>query len=255
MIGFIFMLTFFATEAFAWGQKGHRIIAEVAAQYMTTKARKKTDALLGHHGLVYWSNFADEIKSDTIYRDSYDWHFQDLDAGLSDSVIVAMRADYPSVGGRLFEKLDSLTDVLRYHPNDTAALWFVVHLMGDYYCPMHMAHLADKGGNMVKIKWFNERTNLHAVWDSKLIEARGYSYSEYVQFLMDVYGSERRVIEQKTEAELLLDNYNLCNAIYAYQTDWNGNTYHYVYHWHAAMEHQLYTAAVRLAKRMNEIYK
>lgn len=250
----LLLLVFACTDLWAWGQKGHRIIGEVAYTYLSPVARRKTDAVLGRHGLVYYANRPDEIKSDTIYLDSSDWHYQDLDAGLTDEAVAAMWTDYPDVGGRLLMKLDSLTTVLKQNPKDQDALWFVVHLMGDLYCPMHTAHLDDKGGNEVKMKWFGDRTNLHTVWDTKLIEARGYSYTEYAEFLIDTYGAERRPIEQKKPAELLVANYHLCNAIYDYQAGWDGNTYHYIYRWHEPMEHQLYTAGVRLAKLLNSIY-
>ena len=54
----------------------------------------------------------------------------------------------------MFRALDSLVTVLKAGKGDAHTLRFVVHLSGDRYCPMHMAHLDDKGGNTVKMKWF-----------------------------------------------------------------------------------------------------
>ena len=34
---------------YAWGQKGHRIVAQVAYDNLTNKARKQIDAVLGKH--------------------------------------------------------------------------------------------------------------------------------------------------------------------------------------------------------------
>lgn len=252
----ILFLVFVCTDLLAWGQMGHRVIGEVAYTYLTPKARRKTDALLGYNGLIYLSNRADEIKSDTtIYPDSYDWHFQDLDAGLSDSALVAMWTDFPKENGRLFMKLDSLSRVLIEHRNDTDALWLYIHLIGDFYCPMHIAHSTDLGGNRVKMKWFGEPTNLHTVWDTHIIQSQGYSYTEYADYLIATYGADKKTIERRTLAEQTLINYQLCNAIYDYQSTWDGNTYHYIYRWHGPMEYQLYAAGVRLARALNLIYK
>ena len=167
----------------AWGQKGHRIIAQVAYDNLSCSTRRKIDKVLGAHGAIYLANWPDEIKSDTIYPYSHDWHYQDLPAGLSDSALVAMRTDYPTKGGNLFRAMDSLVNVLRANKQDKVALTFLVHLSGDVFCPMHMGHLDDKGGNRVKCKWFGQKTNLHAIWDGKIIESRGYSYTEYAHYV------------------------------------------------------------------------
>ena len=130
---------------------------------------------------------------------------------------------------------------------------FIVHLSGDRYCPMHMAHMDDKGGNAVKMKWFGRETNLHSVWDSKLIDSQGYSYTEYAQKLEREYAHKQREIEQATDAELLLMSYHVTEEIYRYQQTWDGNAYHYIYRWRQPMEYQLYVAGIRLAKLLNGI--
>lgn len=252
----ILFLLLACTDLLAWGQLGHRVIGEVAYAYLSPRARRQADAILGQHGLVYYSNWADEIKSDsTIYPDAYDWHYQNLDSGLSDSLIGTMMTDFPKDNGRMFMKLDSLSSVLSQHRTDTDALWWYVHLVSDFYCPMHTAHSDDRGGNRVRMKWFGEPTNLHTVWDTHLLRSQGYSYTEYARFLIATYGRDRKTIERRSLSEQLVINYHLCSAIYDYQPTWDGNTYHYIYRWHQAMEYQLYTAGVRLARALNLIYK
>ena len=245
------VLCAYAMPALSWGQKGHRIIAQIAYDHLSKKAKKQVDAVMGERGMIYWANWPDEIKSDTIYPTSYDWHFQDFDGGLSDEQIADALVHYPKEGGNLFRALDSLVRM----PKTPHTLRFIVHLSGDRYCPMHMAHMDDKGGNKVKMKWFRQETNLHNVWDEKLIDSRGYSYTEYAQMLEDTYGHERAQIERATDVELLVQSYHITEAIYAYQKMWDGNTYHYIYRWHEPMEHQLYIAGIRLAKLLNELYR
>ena len=155
----------------------------------------------------------------------------------------------------MFRALDSLVTVLKAGKGDAHTLRFVVHLSGDRYCPMHMAHLDDKGGNTVKMKWFGENTRLHTVWDTKLIESQGYSYTEYAEKLELEYGLAKKYINAQTDATLMLDTYHLTSDIYEYQTTWDGNTYHYIYRWHTEMEQQLFIAGIRLAQLLNEIYR
>ena len=249
----------YSVPALAWGQKGHRIIAKIAYDNLNKKARKQVDALLGKQGMIYWSNWPDEIKSDTIYPTSYDWHFQDFDGGMSDSLVADALIHYPKEGGNLFRALDSLVNTQRDHVPDTKdqehVLRFIVHLSGDRYCPMHTAHMDDRGGNDIKMKWFKEDTRLHTVWDTHLIESQGYSFSEYAEKLEIEYAAEKRAIEQMSDTELLLQNYHFTEAIYDYQQTWDGNTYHYIYRWRIPMERQLYIAGIRLAMLLNSIYK
>ena len=170
-----------------------------------------------------------------------------------------MVMDCPKVNGRLFSVHDSLVYNMAaekvYDSNRDHTLRFIVHLSGDLYCPMHMGRKEDRGGNLIPMTWFGKPTNLHEVWDDKLIESQGYSYSEYAQMIEDTYAPLKREIEQRSESQLLLDNYHFTESIYAYQQVWDGNTYHYIYTWHELMEKQLYVAGIRLAKLLNEMFK
>ncbi len=242
-----------AFQAFAWGPKGHRIVAQVAYDYLNNKARKQMDKVLGKHGMVYLSTWPDEIKSDTIYPTSFTCHYQDLDGGMSDAEVVATLTNYPQEGGDLWMALDSLEAYISKNPNSRDALVFYVHLYADRYCPMHTAHLDDQGGNKVKLKWFGQNTSLHSVWDSKLIENKGFSYTEYANYLHDVYGKEYKAIKKLTEQETLLHTYHLTDAIYQYQSIWSGNSYHYAYQWSQAVEYQMYLAGVHLAQILNQL--
>ena len=100
----------YAVPAFGWGQEGHRIVAQIAYDNLTRKARKQVDKLLGDHGLIYRANWGDEIKSDNIYPQSISdgWHFQDFDPGMSDSLVADALTHYPKEGGNLYRALDSL---------------------------------------------------------------------------------------------------------------------------------------------------
>ena len=250
----LFFLSLCVLSVFAWGAKGHRIVAQVAYDNLSAKTRKQVDAVLGKHGMIYLASWADEIKSDTIYPQSYDWHYQDLDGGLTDEQVVAMLTNYPQEGGSMFRVLDSLELELQNNPSNHDALAFYVHVYADRFCPMHVAHLDDQGGNKVKMKWFGQNTNLHSVWDAKIIDSKGFTYTEYVAYLHDVYGAKKKSVMKMTDEETILMTYHVTDAIYQYQNTWNGNAYHYSYYWIDEMEWQLYTAGVKLAQALNDIF-
>jgi nuclease S1 len=70
-------------------------------------------------------------------------------------------------------------------PQRAVALAWVVHLVGDIHQPLHAGQLQDRGGNLTCVAWMGEPSqriysdgkimcsgaNLHAVWDSRLLEA------------------------------------------------------------------------------------
>ena len=250
----LLMLALPAGELLAWGSTGHRIVGQIAYDNLNCRARHRLDRLLGKKGIIYWANWADNIKSDTIYPTSYDWHYQDYNPGMPDSAVLATLTDYPKVGGNLLRATDSLIALLRVDCDNVDALKFLIHLMGDRFCPMHTGHLDDLGGNRVRVEWFRQPHNLHWVWDEGIINAVGYSYTEYAEYIEHKYRKERKAIRGMTWEALLLHNYHFTEAIYAYQESWNGNCYNYVYHFAEAMEWQLYAAGIRLAKLLNELY-
>lgn len=256
----LFVAVFFLSllplqDILAWGQEGHRIVCQIAYDNLSCCARHKIDKILGKNGLVYWANWADEIKSDdAVYPESFDWHFQDLNGGMSDSAVVAALSNYPAEGGNLFRVSDSLKNVLRQDRRNFDALRFLIHIEGDRFCPMHTAHLDDLGGNKVKVKWFSRNTNLHSIWDAAIIESQGYTYSEYAQRLENVFRSEKKAIRKMTNEDVLLHNYHFTERIYDYQNTWDGNAYHYVYKFVGDMEWQLYAAGIRLAQILEAIY-
>ncbi len=239
---------------FAWGAVGHRIVAQVAYENLDCSARKKVDKLLGTRGIVYTSSWADEIKSDTIYPQSYGWHFQNLRSGMTHAELDALYNNNLAEGEHLFYAMDSLTNLLRKDHSNVDALKFLIHFAGDLGCPMHMGRPDDKGGNKVQMRWFGKGTNLHTVWDRWLIEYAELSYSEFATYLEEQYGNQKKAIQKMTDLECIYQTYAIQNAIYEYQELKDSNTYHYAYRFRQDLDISLYTAGIRLAQLLNELY-
>lgn len=239
----------------AWDAVGHRIVAEIAYQNLTKKARKQVDAVLGTRGMVYKASWADEIKSDTIYPNSYGWHFQNLRGGLTEQDITNLYNNPKAEGEHLFYALDSLTKVLQNDKNNADALKFVVHIVGDMFQPMHLGHPDDKGGNKVQIRWFGKGTNLHSLWDRWLIENTQYTYSEYVDYLNDYYADQKEQLQRLSLLDCLFITYQRQQQIYEYQELGDKNNYHYAYRFRTDLDLSLYTAGLQLANLLNELYR
>jgi len=66
---------------------------------------------------------------------------------------------------------------------EPCALVFLVHFIGDCHQPLHIGWGSDRGGNEVKVTWFGTATNLHEVWDDKIIQRWTTSISSAVSQL------------------------------------------------------------------------
>ena len=253
---FLLLMIFVSMSSYGWDAVGHRVIAELAYRNLNAHTRKQVDKLLGTRGIVYFSSWADEIKSDTIYPQSKNgWHFQNLRSGLSDADVLDFYHQELGGGKYLFYVLDSISSALKAGRSDADQLKFVVHLMGDFFQPMHLGRPEDKGGNRVQMRWFNQGTNLHSVWDGKLISYTHFSYQEYADYLTDKYGEKKKQVWKMSIEDCVLQTYHLQNEVYDYQAQGDDNTYHYAYRFRESLDWQLYTAGIQLAKRLTEIFK
>ena len=65
-------------QSMAWGQLGHRIVAEIANGYLTPKAKIEVAKILGNESLAISSTWADFIRSDSNYKYLAQWHYIDF---------------------------------------------------------------------------------------------------------------------------------------------------------------------------------
>ena len=73
------IFVFCTTQAWAWGSEGHRIVAEIAEQYLQPSASHEVRDLLAIENattLAEVANWADEIRGQR--RNTARWHFVDI---------------------------------------------------------------------------------------------------------------------------------------------------------------------------------
>ena len=180
MIKILIVYTLLFSFVLGWGKTGHRITGKIAETYLTKNAKTQIKKIMGHHDLSRMSNWADEIKSDPNWKIANDWHWCTIPDDES------YKKDKHS--GQAVEKINEFIATLKNKKSKKEekqiALKFIVHLIGDLHQPLHVGNGLDRGGNDVRLKWFNESTNLHSIWDSKLIDFQKLSYSEYANYIL-----------------------------------------------------------------------
>ncbi|MGB0714413.1 MAG: S1/P1 nuclease [Phycisphaerae bacterium] len=220
----------FAAPSFGWGNEGHLIVGEIAWQQLTSEAKAgvlailKTDENKKYHRLSHATLWADDIKNRKHpENDKYGWarplHYVNLPKDKKTYQITRdcrLKSDCPSnivcpSRNCVVEAINFYAEVLRTNsrtPEEKLiALKFLAHFVGDLHQPLHAGLAEDRGGNDIKVKFYGKQRNLHAVWDSSIIERHielnrwgGAGWRTYAQSLQDLLKpSDRRMWLQATK--------------------------------------------------------
>lgn len=251
---FCFSLSFsFATED-DWGQNGHRATGEIAESHLTKKAKKAIEKILNGKSLAIVSTYADEIKSDSEYREFGPWHYVNLPAGET-----KYSQESASPEGDLLAALRKCREVLKDKNSSREEKEFylkmLVHFMGDLHQPLHTGRGEDKGGNDIQVRWFNDGTNLHSLWDSKMIDSYDMSYTELAANTADLTEKQIEEISKGTFEDWMYESKELSEKVYASAEIGEKLSYRYMYDWFPVVREQLQKGGIRLAEVLNEIYK
>ena len=250
-------------SAFGWGPKGHDVVAAIAEQHLTKKAKKAIDEILDGKSIVYYSSWMDNIQNSPYWENGYNktktWHYANVDKGHTYQTMSKNEAGDVITGlefltKELTENYDNLTDSTR-----ADYVKMIVHMVGDMHCPMHAGRLSDRGGNGTKVKWFGQNTNLHSIWDSKMIDsARKWSYSEWVDQLDRTDKKFKSSVMRGTYEEWFKETVEGAASIYEYVESMgkdNPNlSYQFVYDFSHLLEDRLLVGGYRLAYVLNMIF-
>lgn len=169
-----------ASPAAAWGPIGHRVSADLAERNISGRTRAHVEEILGTEGLPEAATWPDEQRSnpEPFWRETASpYHYVTLPVGQK-----ADQLEHPPEGDSV-TALERFTAVLRdpaaSREDKARALRFVVHIVADLHMPLHAGKPGDRGGNDVKVLWFNVPQNLHWVWDEGIINRQELSFSEY----------------------------------------------------------------------------
>ena len=241
----------------AWGSEGHRIAGQIADSYLTPKARAAIKTILGNETIAIASNWADFIKSDPNYNYLYNWHFIDLDKLYT----------YPELEDYLnhdtnvdaYTKLNFLIGELKKKnitkENKLLYLRVLIHVVEDVHQPMHTGHTEDKGGNDIKVSWFNNPTNLHSLWDSQLIEFQQLSYTEYTASINHTTIMQRNEWQKEPLSQWIYESHQIADKLYSEVKSGDTlNAYKYNFSHIDIVNQQLLKAGVRLAGVLNQLF-
>ena len=247
----IALLLFINVEAFSWGQIGHRTVGHIAEKYLTRKARKKVRKIMDNQRLSYISTWMDEIKSDDDYDYAYDWHWVTIPEGQTYDVTEK------NSNGDLIMTIERLIDELEKgglsKKVEQEHIMMLVHLIGDIHQPLHVGTGEDKGGNDVRLEWFGDRSNLHRVWDSEMINSKQLSSIEFAHSIDHQPLDQIEKWQSSNVMDWALESIALRDQVYDIPED-KDLGYNYMYQNWETVEKRVLQAGVRLAAVLNKIY-
>jgi hypothetical protein len=193
---FCALILLFSSHAYGWSREGHELVATLAEARLTPAARAEVQRLLAGEpvptlaGVAAW---ADDIRSESrsagnpLGELSSHWHYLNLPRGSDCAYVPARDCPYGDcVIGAINTQRGLLADRTQPLAVRRNALKFLVHFVGDVHQPMHAGYGDDRGGNNFQIQYrgrgapAGEGTNLHKIWDFRLLRSADLGRAEYV---------------------------------------------------------------------------
>lgn len=172
-------ILYFSQETMAWGPKGHIVVGEIAQMNLLPEVEEKIRKNFNIKNLARVANWADEVKTK---RGQKSWHYTNI---ASKSSVYKPERDCPD-GHCVTEKILFFANVLN-NPGSVLsrkeALKYLVHFVGDVHQPLHLGNKEDRGGNNIAVRYHNEETNLHALWDGDLVLGENKNLLKYARSL------------------------------------------------------------------------
>ena len=245
---FLLLLTL-PTQSFAWGKKGHELVAEIAFNYLDSATKQAVMKYLKNITIEEAATWMDENRSNRFYDYMRTWHYIDIDKG---------QEYQPSTEKNMLTILNSAFVSLQHKENLKERqikeyLLIIFHLIGDLHQPLHTGYPSDKGGNSVEIESPIFNGNLHSFWDTQIIELENIKLEECLEFYSTFSTEELKTINKINFLQWMKQSRNLLDGLYNF-TDGKIDRA-YIDSNKIVIKKQLLIAGLRLANVLKNIFK
>ncbi|WP_279245329.1 S1/P1 nuclease [Candidatus Litorirhabdus singularis] len=250
-IGLVLLCT---TPALAWGPTGHRVSGNLAEQHLSPAARDGIQQVIGSESLARASTWADEMRSNpsNFWQEvAGPWHYVTVpDGKLYADVGAPQQGDAVSALARFRNiLLDPTSSVAQRQ----LALRFSIHIIADLHQPFHVGNGLDRGGNKIKVRFEGKTTNLHTVWDSKMIKLQEQSVEEWTNTLHARFTATQVKAWLNADPQVwIAESATLRKGLYPQQTSIGRG---YTDQHDSVMRQRIFQSGVRIAAYLNDLYK
>jgi len=209
-------------RAYAWGCEGHQIVALIAMKHLQPQIANQVNAILAANPvaanlrhfcrvsglplIAEVASWADDVRSEQ--PETGPFHFIDIPlTAARDKYEISQVCQQGCVVDAIVkynEELKSSADAKMR----ADALRYLIHFVGHIHQPLHDDSNGDRGGNCVPVEYLDEAPrvtnaqredyfpNLHAVWDTDLIQdllvSHDMTVEQFADFLDHRYQSRLR---------------------------------------------------------------
>jgi hypothetical protein len=249
-------IVLFAATLISWGVVGHKTVATIATNHLSDRAQTTVKYLLGDTTLADISSWADQVLREPQYKNTAPQHYANVPLGLNYQAFTEAIKSQPqdNVYKAILKNVDILKDESSTIEQRRSALKFVVHFVGDLHQPMHISRAEDKGGNTIQLQFDGKGTNLHSLWDSKLIGKEGKTFE---QMSIDYDKATPAQIKQWQSDDImkwLYESYQISTRLYS-EIEQNNKLNDAYYKSHInIVNDRVEMAGIRLAGLLNNIF-
>lgn len=248
-----------ALISISWGTTGHFAAGRIAERHLTPAAANAVKDLLGGASLADVSTWADDIRGDEQYKGTDKWHYINLPGGISTlqqfaSTVNSLKGDNVYTAVLKCRETLRMTGATRSQKAD--ALRFLVHLVEDLHQPMHVSHAEDRGGNSIAVEYRSAKSNLHTVWDSKLIDDQMMGYEKIANRYDDVAQPQIETWQKDSVLQWIWESYQASEILYAEVAKPGGRVMKRAYYKAhiPIVRNRITMSGMRLAGMLNDIF-
>lgn len=235
------------SNSFAWGKRGHDMVAQVAYNYLDTSTRIILMEYLDGMTIQEAANWMDEVKGDKKYDYLRKLHYINAERGQK---ITATNEE--NIIGMLTKTIEELKNYKTLTKEEVKIkLCIVFHLVGDLHQPLHVGYGEDKGGNNYQINFYGKGTNLHSFYDSGIIEYKNITLPQCLN-AKNFTKEELSEIEQIDVVAWANQSRSFLPIIY--KTNSNKVDDLYVDKNYPIIQEQILKAGIRLSSVLREIF-
>jgi S1/P1 Nuclease len=243
----------------SWGSTGHRTIGIIAERHLTPQAKAAVQDLLQGESLADASTWADEVRRNKGYTQSKNWHFLNQPPGLNEqqfyNAIKNMGTD--NIYGAVLQCQIDLQSANTTAQQKNEALKYIIHFVGDIHQPMHISNKDDLGGNKIQINYDGRGTNLHTLWDSKLIDHQGLSEEQMADQYDHASPGQIKTWQSAPMIKWLWESYQISSTLYTEIGQLSkrklGDSYYQAHI--GIIQTRIEQAGIRLAGLLNNLFK
>jgi hypothetical protein len=249
-------MVFIAMFLVSWGSTGHKTVAEIAEKHLSEKSKEVIKIFIGSASLASVSTWADDVRSTAGSKNTASWHYLNVPLGLRYADFERAVKSQPdeTIYSALLKNEKVLTDPNSELEARVKALKFIVHFVGDIHQPMHVSRVEDKGGNTIQVRFDEKGTNLHSLWDSKLIEHQGLDYKKLAATIDK--GTSDINLNADSPIQWLYESYQISSQLYAEVKKSGAKLNKDYYNQHIEIVNKrLAVAGLRLAMLLNKLFE